>query len=249
MQYSLGIGSGSFVNDSGEEKVIKIASSTFTPQNAPLYIFDVGANVGKYTSLCLEHLNGGGASNTQIHCFEPSQHTFNILQNTHSNNPIVHLNNCGLGANEQTMTLYSDGPASGLASLTKRRLTHHNIDFSQSEQVRIITLDNYCANAHIPHIHLLKVDVEGHELDVFNGALGMFEDDKIDMVTFEFGGCNIDTRTYFQDFWYFFKTYNMNIYRILPNQRLYHITSYNESREQFDTTNYVAISTKYGIFK
>lgn len=60
LQYSLGIGSGSFVNDSGEEKVIKIASSTFTPQNAPLYIFDVGANVGKYTSLCLEHLNGGG---------------------------------------------------------------------------------------------------------------------------------------------------------------------------------------------
>ncbi len=60
LQYSLGIGSGSFVNDSGEEKVIKIASSTFTSQNAPLYIFDVGANVGKYTSLCLKHLNGGG---------------------------------------------------------------------------------------------------------------------------------------------------------------------------------------------
>lgn len=66
LQYSLGIGSGSFVNDSGEEKVIKIASSTFTSQNAPLYIFDVGANVGKYTSLCLKHLNGGGGGQVTL---------------------------------------------------------------------------------------------------------------------------------------------------------------------------------------
>ncbi|MCX2717837.1 FkbM family methyltransferase [Helicobacter sp. MIT 21-1697] len=172
-----------------------------------------------------------------------------MLHSTHSDNPIVFLNNCGLGANEQTMTLYSNAQGSGLASLTQRRLTHHNIDFNQSEQVHITTLDKYCVKAQIPHIHLLKIDVEGHELDVLNGALGMFKDDSIDMVTFEFGGCNIDTRTYFQDFWYFFQTYNMNIYRILPNQSLYHIASYNESREQFDTTNYVAISAKYGIFK
>ena len=91
--------------------------------------------------------------------------------------------------------------------------------------------------------------MEGHELDVLDGAKVMFANKAIDMVTFEFGGCNIDTRTFFQDFWYFFSKNDMAIYRILPNQRLYHITSYNESREQFDTTNYVAISTKYGIFK
>ncbi|MCX2717838.1 hypothetical protein OQH61_08845 [Helicobacter sp. MIT 21-1697] len=60
LQYSLGIGSGSFVYDSGEEKIIKIVSSAFASQNTPLYIFDVGANVGKYTSLCLKHLSGGG---------------------------------------------------------------------------------------------------------------------------------------------------------------------------------------------
>ena len=62
------------------------------------------------------------------------------------------------------------------------------------------------------------------------------------MVTFEFGGCNIDTRTYFQDFWYFFKDKNMLIYRILPHNRLYKILSYNEMYEQFTTTNYLATS-------
>lgn len=44
----------------------------------------------------------------------------------------------------------------------------------------------------------------------------MFERGAIDRVTFEFGGCNIDTRTYFQDYWYFFKTFGFRVFRITP---------------------------------
>ena len=34
----------------------------------------------------------------------------------------------------------------------------------------IDTIDNYCAENSIDHIHLLKIDIEGHELDVLSGA-------------------------------------------------------------------------------
>ena len=40
------------------------------------------------------------------------------------------------------------------------------------------------------------------------GAQTMFEKRAIGMVTFEFGGCNIDTRTYYKDFFYFFQSKN-----------------------------------------
>ncbi|MGX2983471.1 hypothetical protein [Helicobacter sp. 23-1045] len=69
----------------------------------------------------------------------------------------------------------------------------------------------------------------------------MFAKNAIDIATFEFGWCNIDTRTFFQDFWYFFKEQKMQLYRILPNGALYKIHTYKEIYEQFTTTNFVAV--------
>ena len=233
-----GIGSGSGVDSSGEACVFKILTKNLKP---PYCVFDVGANKGDYATLCLKALSGGGAI-ASLHCFEPSAPTFELLsqrfKNTDEN---IILNNFALGAQEQDATLYYDKQGSGLASLTKRRLDHFNISFEQSEKVHINTLEAYCKMHNIEHIHLLKLDVEGHELDVLNGALGLFAKNAIDIVTFEFGGCNIDTKTYFQDFWYFFKDKNMSIYRILPNNKLHKIPEYRELYEQFVTTNYVAM--------
>ena len=182
-----------------------------------------------------------------IYCFEPSKYTFEQLSHTHNNNAKVTLNNFGLANNEQEATLYSNADGSGLASLTKRRLDHFKIDFNQTEQIKLTTLDTYCKSHNIKHIHLLKLDVEGHELDVLDGGKEMFSGRHIDMVTFEFGGCNIDTRTFFQDFWYFFTENNMSIYRIMPNATLYHIAAYQEIHEQFGTTNYIAVTKQCDI--
>ena len=73
----------------------------------------------------------------------------------------------------------------------------------------------------------------------------MFSKNAIDIVTFEFGGCNIDTRTFFQDFWYFFVDVNMKLFRISPAGYLVHIQSYKESDEQYRTTNYIATKSDY----
>lgn len=198
--------------------------------------------------ICLKM--GGGSKQFQIHCFEPSIHTFKLLESHYTtklqhiapNTANVVLNNFGLGESSQEMTLYYDEIGSGLASLTQRRLKHFDISLNNSEQVQIKTIDSYCKEHNIRHINLLKIDVEGHELSVLNGAKAMFERKNIDLVTFEFGGCNIDTRTFFQDFWYFFNDNGMSIYRILPNAKLYKIERYKELYEQFLTTNYLAMN-------
>jgi hypothetical protein len=54
-----------------------------------------------------------------------------------------------------------------------------------------------------------------------------------------FGGCNIDTRTFFQDFWYFFMEQNFRIWRITPSG-IFQVKSYSEYDESFVTTNYIA---------
>ena len=76
-------------------------------------------------------------------------------------------------------------------------------------------------------------------LTFLQGGEKMFSQSAIDLVTFEFGGCNIDTRTYFQDFFYFFQDRKMRIARITPAGYLYELESYKEVFEQFRTTNFI----------
>ena len=71
--------------------------------------------------------------------------------------------------------------------------------------VSLDTVDRYCEAHGVSRIDLLKCDVEGRELDVFHGVSRIFAAGLIGMATFEFGGGNIDTRTYFQDFLYLFE--------------------------------------------
>jgi FkbM family methyltransferase len=231
----MGIGSGGGVLSSGEQTIFYVLKQILRP---PYCIFDVGSNKGQFLQLILDNIK---VDDFSIHCFEPGHETFKILVASSKEDKRIKLNNIGIGKEKGTAVLYYDSVGSGLASLTKRKLDHFSIDFSKAEKVEINTIDNYCSENAIKHIHLLKIDIEGHELDALASARRMFDEKSIDIVTFEFGGCNIDTRTFFQDFWYFFIEINMKIFRITPSGYLYPIESYKEIYEQFRTTNFIAM--------
>lgn len=243
--YLMGIGAGSSVVFSGEKVILKLLGKMYIEKNRSLCVFDVGTNKGQFLSLII---SGLGNIPFVAHSFEPSLHTYKLLSENIISRENVYLNNFGLGKKTGYYTLYYDNIGSGSASLTRRRLSHIGVEFKYSELVRIDTIDNYCLTNGIREIDFLKLDVEGHELDVLAGAEKMVEENRIKMISFEFGGCNIDTRTFFQDFWYFFKGIGMYIYRITPSGRLVKIEKYKELYEQFRTTNYIATqSTILGV--
>jgi FkbM family methyltransferase len=237
--YLMGIGAGSSVRSSGEAAVLrKVAELGVRGSDAPV-VFDVGANTGQFVRLVLREL---GPLSPVVHSFEPSSRAFTLLENDLGGTPRLHLNNFGLGEAAGTSHLFYNEAGSGLASLYKRRLDHFGIDFSHSERVSLRSLDDYAAEKDVKVIDLLKLDVEGHELAVLSGATRMLRGRRIRMVSFEFGGCNIDSRTFFQDFWYFFQRYGMpRIHRIAPSGDLVQLAGYRELYEQFRTTNYLAL--------
>ena len=234
-QYLQGIGSGGDVFASGEAAVFtKLKDSVGSRQG--LCVFDVGANKGQFLTLAYTCLAGRLFT---IHSFEPGRKTYEGLCETARMYGNAVLNNCALGREPGELDLFYDVVGSRLASLTKRNLEHCGLHMDLTERVKISTIDEYCSEQQIEHIDLLKLDVEGHELDVLNGGTRMFSKSAINMVTFEFGGCNIDTRTFLRDFFYFFQAHQMRIARITPSGHLCELHPYKEVFEQFRTTNFV----------
>lgn len=122
---------------------------------------DCGANSGFYAmTLCALAGKKG-----QVHAFEPVSINFNRLMRNASLNdfPQLNANQMGLSNGEKTLEIFFGGSNLGTASM-------YTTQKSQKETISLRTLDGYCAEKGINHLDLLKVDVEGAELECLQGA-------------------------------------------------------------------------------
>lgn len=178
-------------------------------------VFDVGANIGDWTSIALR-IN----SRLQVHCFEPSMATFQRLQARVAGAGAI-CNNVGLGSAPGEMTLWVFADGAGINSLYKRGGLEDGwglVEQQGKETVQLNTLDAYCQHTGVQMIDFMKVDVEGHELEVFKGAAGMLAQGKIKHIQFEYGGCNIDSRVLLKDVFAFFAPYGYTFYKVFPRE-------------------------------
>jgi len=234
LQYYSGIGAGDGAGVSGEVAVFALLKQKLQP---PYVIIDGGANRGQFLAEVLGNLRG---YDVQIHCFEPAVAAFKELSKSAASHSFVYSVPMALGKEESDALLYSNEAGSQLASLSQRNLDHFHLSFEHSETVKVTTLDCYCDKQDIERISLLKLDLEGHELEALNGSRGMLDNKAIDAITFEFGGANIDSKTYFRDLWAFLKDKKYAVYRITPCGYFFQLISYKEYYEQFRTTNFLA---------
>jgi FkbM family methyltransferase len=151
----------------------------------------------------------------------------------------VHLSKLGLGAEEGTLELNVVAPGSRLNSLYRRR----GVEVAAArdvEEVRITTADTYCEQNGIAKIELAKVDVEGHELAVFNGMKRLLEQRRVRCIQFEYGGCNLDARVSLSDIWSFLEPYGFNFCKLYPEGPR-PIAKYQQSLETFKYSNWIAV--------
>jgi FkbM family methyltransferase len=230
--HRMNYGRGATVEGGGERWVLRYLKEIFRNKEH-LVVFDVGANIGQYTTELLQCFG----SKADIFCFEPNTATFNLLTQNMAGKSNVRCYNFGLSDKDHEAVLYSNGETSGMASLYDRHLGHAGITMAPTTTVSLTTLDGFCRRDGIDQIDFMKIDVEGHELSVFRGASEIVK--SITFIQFEFGDCNVDSRTYFRDLFEMLNP-NYDIYRVL-HHGLKKIRRYNESLEIFKVTNYFAV--------
>jgi FkbM family methyltransferase len=208
-------------------------------------VFDVGANRGDWTELVLT-LNPA----LELHAFEPAAASFRVLAGKRLP-PAVRINNFGLGDREEQRTLYQLGPhaESELRSLYRREGLEADMGLvatDPGEQVRIATLDGYCAANGVTQIDYLKIDTEGHDLRVLRGAQALVARRAIRFIQFEFGAPNIESRDLLQDFFGFFAGSGYQLHKITADGYLPY-ARYSPLIERFDYQNWLAVDGASGV--
>ena len=226
---SQGLGSGARVNNSGEINAVK--NLLRKERNAPITIFDVGANRGEYTLALLPFFD-----QAQFYAFEPSCRTFEELVINLGSYSRVTTTNIALGQKTEKRDLYKESEYARIASLSELEATNPFF----TETVDVHTIDEFSRKEGIDRIDLLKIDVEGHEMDVLLGAVAMIRKKQIYAIQFEFGEFNKSTKISLKVLLDFLTEAQYEINIIKPSN-IVPLSRYDWIYEQYAATNFLAV--------
>lgn len=199
-------------------------------------VFDVGAHTGGWAEAALA-VN----PKLEIHCFEASAPTHRMLTERTPPLPVI-ANAFGLGAQAETRTLYSFGEGNNANSLYRRSGIEVRgfAPQNQTETARLVRADDYCAERGIAGIDFMKIDTEGHELYVLEGARDLLSKQAIGAIQFEYGACNIDSRVLLRDLFALFTDVGYMLAKIMPDH-IALMPEYDTRLENFRYQNWVAL--------
>lgn len=155
------VGKAAFFVGDLDRKISEVVRRIVRPRDT---VIDVGANLGLVTLPLARQVTEGGV----VHAFEPNPNVRDLLNQSIHRNGLknVQLHSCALGTNECEMSLaYPTGNA-GRGTLCR---TADN-DGWTSARVSVRSLSALANEVDLSRVRLIKIDVEGHELDVLRGA-------------------------------------------------------------------------------
>ena len=138
-------------------------------------VFDVGANCGAASVHFGRHHPAAA-----IHAFEPGREARAYLERNVASLPNVSVHPIGLYSVDRQARLYRGDDDLGKASVIRRPV---NLD--ESEPVELRAGGAWAADQGIERIDILKVDVEGSEVEVLQGLAGLLPTVKVLFVEYD----------------------------------------------------------------
>lgn len=151
--------------------------------NSELLFIDVGANDGWFAKVIFRFM-----PNATVVSFEPLKSMIPYLENLQNKRKNYKFENIGLGANNGSAVIH-EFKTTGLSSLKNLNYEYDNINFNQEikneYQIEITTLDSYISKNGISDLICLKIDTQGFEMEVLQGAKSLFEKKQIKIIIIE----------------------------------------------------------------
>ncbi len=211
----------------GEEWLLKRIAAV-----KPKLIFDVGANTGKYCLLAKKH-----NPTSNVVCFEPVNSTFSKLESAVKSLSNVTLVKSGLFSENKKITI-NIYPSHTHASLYQLKAVPY--ESTGKEEIDLIMGDDYMKSQKIEIIDLLKLDVEGAELDAIKGFENALKQKKIRIIQFEFGYINITTKNLLIDYYEYFNQLGYIVGKLYPKNVAFR--PYKFKHEDFIGPNMIAVA-------
>lgn len=155
------------------EEIVQLLQSDFTNFNFNTLI-DVGANIGNHSVFLSKYF-------VNVIAFEPNPFTFEILKINVTDIGNIEVHNCGLSSTNSSLYLSEDS-----RNLGGSKVYYNKEDIPSNLKVRNIHLKKFDS---IPTLNisgdvLIKIDIEGHELEALKGA-ETFIKKKLPIICFE----------------------------------------------------------------
>ena len=173
----------SFFDYFTEKKILSKLNEILSNKDS-ISVIDVGAHQGEYMSSISKNFKIRSA-----YCFEPNPKVFKILETKFNINENIELINLGVSniTNKIMFNENIDSSSSSINDLNVNSKYYKNNFFllnflnrnevTKKIQIQVINLNDFFVKKKIEKIDLLKIDTEGHELQILQGLK-----DKIDVV-------------------------------------------------------------------
>lgn len=194
-------------------------------------VFDVGANIGEWT---IAFAGQAAGKNPRVYCFEPSAPTFQRLTAAVSAYGNVTPVRSALSNHTGRAFLKIAGELAGSNSLEPSTSTPVG-----EEPVELITADEFCFQRKIDRIDLLKIDAEGHDMMIIEGARGLLSRKSIGVVQFEYNWRWVKPHKTLLDTFEFFEPLEYQIGKITPRGIEFY-SKWHHELEMFREANYIA---------
>ncbi|WOO39876.1 FkbM family methyltransferase [Rubellicoccus peritrichatus] len=180
-------------------------------------IFDIGANIGtitrRYRKLFPE---------ASIHSFEPFPDSFQKLkENTKTDSNVV-INQFAIteSEGEEKFFVNHSDPTNSLFERPKKGKRYYPENATAKEEILVqsLSIDKYVEEQSIPHIDILKMDIQGGELRALKGAVDMLKRGSISMVYSEVMYIpHYEGSPMMHEIWSFLSEFDYSLYNIYNN--------------------------------
>ena len=154
--------------DKLKESIVKNVKTIIEHLNDGDTFIDIGANTGLLTQLVIDGMKSDGKQLKNVVMFEPIEMYYNECVNKFGDKPNFIIENLALSDDDTDKTIYASQENFGYNKIYKQGM---DVQPHDEYIIKCKTFTNWMLDSKIDKINFIKIDAEGHDVEIIYGML------------------------------------------------------------------------------